>query len=94
MDKRLAHGRRWFEYHCYEGEDSCDAELWHHTHQQVKIIKRLLPDEVDEADVGRMYRVRFTDGFEYDIFDDELIKDPSRFQRPDYKNKEYKYERR
>ncbi len=33
-DKRLARGRRWFEYHCYEGEDSSDAELWHHTHQQ------------------------------------------------------------
>jgi hypothetical protein len=87
MDKRLAHGRRWFEYHCYEGEDSCDAELWHHTHQQVQIIKRLPPDEVDECEVGKMYLVKFADGYEYSVFGDELIKSPKEFYRPDYKPK-------
>jgi len=81
-DKRLAKGKRWFEYHCYEGEDSDDAELWHHTHQQVILLHKL--DNVDEFEVGRMYRARFSDGFEYDVGDDELVKSPSEFYRPDY----------
>ena len=85
-DKRLARGRRWFEYHCYEGEDSSDAKLWHHTHQAVKIIRKLRNiEEVDEADVGRMYKVIFADGFEAHVTDDELVKSPSDFYRPDYK---------
>ena len=83
IDKRLARGRRWFEYHCYEGEDSCDAELWHHTHQQVIILNKIIGND---PEVGRMYRARFTDGFEYDVCDDELLKSPSGFTRPDYKN--------
>jgi len=82
-DKRLARGRRWFEYHCYEGEDSSDAELWHHTHQQVTILNKIT--NIDEADVGRMYRVRFNNGFEYDVCDDELVSSPSEFERPDYR---------
>ena len=28
----------WFEYHCYEAPDSCDAELWYRSHQKVKVI--------------------------------------------------------
>lgn len=75
-------GRRWFEYHCYEGEDSSDAELWHHTHQLVTILKRVT--NIDETDVGKMYRVRFDDGFEYDVCDDELVKSPEEYYRPDY----------
>ena len=87
MDKRLARDRRWFEYHCHEGEDSGDAKLWHHTHQQVKVVKRLPSDEVDEYEVGKMYLVRFADGFEWSVFDDELVKNPNEFYRPDYKPK-------
>lgn len=83
-DKRLARGRRYFEYHCYEGEDSTDAELWHHTHQQVIVLNKITTD-IDEQEVGRMYRVRFTDGYEYDVCDDELVKSPSDYYRPDYK---------
>lgn len=82
MDSRLARGRRWFEYHCYEGEDSCDAQLWHHTHQRVKVLRKLTNND---PEVGRMYRVRFSDGLEYDIYDDELVKSPAEFQRPDYR---------
>jgi hypothetical protein len=82
MDKHLARGRRWFEYHCYEGEDSSDAELWHHTHQQVIVLKRLI--DVD-PEVGKMYWVKFSDGFEYTVCNDELLKDKSEFERPDYK---------
>ena len=78
MDKRLARGRRWFEYHCYEGEDSCDAELWHHTHQRVEVLSRFVDIEC------LTYRVRFADGFEYDVFADELVNSPDKFYRPNY----------
>ncbi len=85
-DRRLARGRRWFEYHCYEGEDSCDAELWHHTHQQVIVLRKLKNGvENDEVECGRMYWVRFADGFEYDVCDDELLHSPKEFTRPNYK---------
>ena len=80
-NRRLAPNRRWFEYHCYEGEDSCDAELWHHTHQQVAVIAKL-------KDTGLpMYKVRFSDGLEYDVFSDELVNSPKDFERQNYKNK-------
>ncbi len=82
MDNRLAHGRRYFEYHCYEGEDSSDTELWHHTHQQVIILNKITDTDIE---VGRMYRVRFPDGLEYDVFNNELVKSPSDYYRPDYK---------
>lgn len=85
MDKRPAKGRRYFEYHCYEGEDSSDAELWHHTHQQVLVLNKLT--NIDEYEVGRMYRVRFSDGLEYDVCDDELVKSPKDYYRPDYTRK-------
>ena len=78
VDGRLARGRRWFEYHCYEGEDSCDAELWHHTHQQVVVLSKLKDTDMP------MYRVCFSDGFEYDVFDDELVRSPEDFSRNDY----------
>ena len=83
-DRRLAKGRRWFEYHCYEGEDSSDAELWHHTHQQVEVLGKL------DTDCGepKQYQVKFSDGLEYDVFEDELVTDPSQFSRPDYIKKE------
>lgn len=33
-----------FEYRCYEGHDSCDAELWYRSHQPVEIISGPLLD--------------------------------------------------
>jgi len=82
-DKRLARGRRWFEYHCYEGEDSDDAELWHHTHQEIVIVRNLSDEEVD-FELRPMYRIRFSDGLEYDCFNDELLHSPREYERPDY----------
>lgn len=73
------HQRCLFEYHCYEGEDSNDAELWHHTHQSVTVLNVI--EEADEL----MYHVRFDDGFEADVFDDELVDSPEKYYRPDYK---------
>ena len=85
-DMRLANSRRLFEYHCYEGEDSADAELWHHTHQKVIVLRKLKNiEEIDEADTGRMYKVRFQDGFEAHVTDDELVRDHLEFYMPDYK---------
>lgn len=72
---------KFFEYHCYEGEDSSDAELWHHTHQKVDVLKELV--DVDE-EVGKMYRIRFSDGFGTDAFEDELVDNTSKFYMPDY----------
>jgi len=84
MDKRLARGRRLFEYHCYEGEDSSDAELWHHTHQPVNVLARVQDAGIIGGGAIRMYRVRFADGYEHDVFDDELVASADEYQRPDY----------
>ena len=73
--------KKWFEYHCYEGEDSSDAELWHHTHQEVEVLNKIPPSESDLE----MYRVRFNDGLEYSVFADELMDSIKDFYRPDYK---------
>ena len=83
-DKRLAKGRRYFEYHCYEGEDSSDAELWHHTHQQVEVLKKKQDGKGDCEGGIVIYGVRFTDGFEWEVFNDELMASPSDYYRPDY----------
>lgn len=72
--------RRYFEYHCYEGEDSADAELWHHTHQYVHVLCQLADRDVDV----QMYKVAFEDGLEYDVFGDELLAGPDEGYRPDY----------
>ena len=73
-----------FEYHCTESEKSCDAELWHHTHQKVTILRRLKNKvEVDES-IGRMYRVKFPDGFEYDVLEEELLDSPRQYTRAAY----------
>ncbi len=87
----LAH----FEYHCYEGEDSADAELWHRTHQQVTVISGPYSDPsfgppagtaAERADNGLpfTYTIRFTDGHEGDAWEDELLTSPEFFRRPDY----------
>ena len=86
-DKRCAKGRRHFEYHCLESEDSGDAELWHHTHQPVEVIRKLkVPTEVDYGEPA-MYHVKFSDGYSYDVFEDELLKHPKEYTRPDYVSK-------
>lgn len=64
-----------FEYRCWKSDASNDAELWHRTDQPVTVLRQLGPDEADE-EVGPMYHVRFADGFEGDVFEDELIPPP------------------
>ena len=74
-------GSKLFEYHCYEGEDSADAKLWHHTHQPCAVLRQLTNQEAEES---IMYSVRFSDGFERDVFDDELVDSVAEYYRPDY----------
>lgn len=63
-----------FEYHCWQDEQSSDAELWRHTNQFCLVLSELdLPDGDKEALGGTMYHVRFDDGFESDVFEDEII---------------------
>ena len=83
----------WFEYHCFESDASCDAELWHHSHQQVTVVRQLGPDEVDEGEgtiderlelgMPRMYEIRFEDGFSGHVTEDELSDSKADWERPD-----------
>ena len=86
----------WFEYHCYESPESCDAELWYRSHQQVKVIgvsewsHDNLQDRIEDA-TPRVYRIRFNDGFEGDAWEDELVNSPDEFYRPNPPQSETPY---
>lgn len=78
----------WFEYHCYEGHDSADAEIWYRSHQQVTVLKIVenggadTPEERAYVGHPALYKVRFKDGLEWDVFEDELMLSQKYFQRP------------
>ena len=81
----------WFEYHCWESPESGDAEVWFHSHQVATVLAEGEHDgwegstfaERAEAGQPKVYVVLFTDGLEWDVFEDELTTDPSGFVRPD-----------
>jgi hypothetical protein len=86
-----------FEYHCWESKDSNDADLWRRTHKPVVVISGPTYDDdpacpgcpetaLERADEGMpyLYRVRFPDGSEGDVFEDELLVSEQYFTRPDY----------
>ena len=50
-----------------------DSELNCRSGQKVEIIRPLTETECDIAEVGNMYKVRFDDGTEIDVFEDELL---------------------
>ena len=54
-----------------------DSELNNRSGEVVEVFRALTSDEADLDEVGPMYKVRFADGFETDVFEDELesIKD-------------------
>jgi hypothetical protein len=77
----------WFEYHCYESPESCDAEIWYRSHQKVKVIgvsEWSYDDKEWRQEDGnpRVYLVQWEDGFQYDVFEDELMESPNEFYRP------------
>lgn len=87
----------WYEYHCWESFGSTDASLWLRSHQPVTILGPCLDDDgwtladdnlatlTDRLDAGqpRTYRVRFPDGYEATVFEDELLTDRTHATRPD-----------
>lgn len=78
----------WFEYHCLESDKSSDVDIWYHSHQKCHVISvsqwshDTLEERLEDAQ-PRTYNVRFSDGFECDIFEDELMNSPEEFYRPD-----------
>lgn len=93
-DLRQPGQRLWFEYHCNESVDSAHFFLWQRTHQQVDVIK--LDPNGEEPEPGSTliercengmcccYIVRFDDGLETTVFEDELLNSPEQFCRPDF----------
>lgn len=77
--------RSWFEYHCNESVDSAHAEWWYRTRQPVTILGRAdcepcawqsTAAERSAWLTPRIYAVRWDDGFEGDVFEDELHESP------------------
>lgn len=80
----------WFEYHCNESHQSSDAPAWYRSHQRVVVLGLAKCDgpafttfkERGEAGHQLLYRVRFPDGLEWDVFEDELLDNRKSFCRP------------
>lgn len=76
--------RRLFIYMCQESHDSTDAELWYRTMRPAVVIHEL--KKVD-PEVGRMFKIRFDDGYTADANWYELpsatdvVLEPSRVRR-------------
>jgi hypothetical protein len=82
MDDKIGN-TYWFEYHCFESPVSSDAEVWYHSHQQIKVLKRGEDDHDEFPDEPKLYTVQFDDGLVCDVFEDELMESKDRFYRPD-----------
>jgi len=79
----------WFEYHCNESPESCDADLWYRSHQKVKVVKLDAKGygktKIERGENGHpaVYIIQFDDGFSKGAFEDELVDSPKEFYRPD-----------
>jgi hypothetical protein len=90
-DLRRIGGRYWFEYHCWESHKSADAQVWYRSHQQCTVLGFADSEEPGFTTIGERaeaghcmcYRVRFDDGLEWIVFEDELLDSPDDFQRAD-----------
>ncbi|KKN01746.1 hypothetical protein LCGC14_1124720 [marine sediment metagenome] len=80
---------KYFEYHCYEGHDSTDAELWYRSHQRVTVLGVEVtgagdtPEERGDNGEPRVYHIQFKDGHKASAFEDELMSSTVEFCRPD-----------
>lgn len=54
-----------------------DTDLAKYNQTKVTVLRKLTKDECDIEDVGNMYKVRFEDGYERDVFADELSCEPN-----------------
>jgi hypothetical protein len=82
--------RFWFEYHCWESDQSADAALWHRSHQRVTVVGLDHCDVVAATTEERIeaccllhYLVRFADGKVFTAAEDELYVSKKNFCRPD-----------
>ena len=97
MRERWAIGETaWFEYHCWESDESADADLWHRTHQPVVVTSPIsvdvygaeppeglaTVDERNEAAMPGVYQIRFPDGYPGTAWEDELLESPDFYTRP------------
>lgn len=54
--------------------NTTDSDLTKYNGTEAEVIRPLTEDEADIFDVGNMYKVKFSDGYERDAFEDELSK--------------------
>ncbi len=83
-------GVYWFEYHCFESDESADAHLWYRSHQQVKVLSlgdcEVLADtEIEREEEGCpvTFKVEFQDGTIGEVFEDELFITKDGWYRPE-----------
>jgi hypothetical protein len=76
----------WFEYHCDETPSSCDYHLFLRSHQKVMVLQHM--DNDNPPDEPQQYKVRFSDGYEDTVWEDELMDSPDEFYRPDPPSKQ------
>lgn len=75
----------YFEYHCSQSHTSCDAEIWYRSQQPVVVLETIEKGvgrtmlKRNEYAIPRLYKVRFLDGLEYGVFEDELFTSPKWF---------------
>lgn len=55
--------------------ETTETTLKEYNGTKVEVIRPLTEEECDVADVGNMFKVRFNDGNERDVFEDELVKE-------------------
>lgn len=53
--------------------NTTDSELEKYNGTKVNVVRSLTNNECDIEDVGNMYKVQFEDGYERDVFEDELL---------------------
>jgi hypothetical protein len=77
----------YFEYHCCQGHDSADAQLWYRSHQSVTVLgisgKGYGKTIISRLYNGhpRVYTIRFQDGTEGGAFEDELLTSPEFYEQ-------------
>lgn len=58
-------------YYIFDTHGGCE-ELNDRSGSTVLVFRALTEKEIDIADVGPMYEVKFPDGYKCDVFEDEL----------------------
>lgn len=71
-DKTTVEASNWADTKKVFNAHGGDTQLNDRTGQTVTVIRSLAEEEADIADVGRMFKVRFEDGYVTDVFEDEL----------------------